>query len=199
MGQLEQQHEEHKARLDRLWNPPRRVMTPTLVPAAVAPVPKIIEPPKPVKPPIPSNDDQREARLLELQQELRDLSSRVKAELSTFNPAPLITPAHPSVQTIIKTVCVYYRVTLAELCSQRRVLHIVRPRHVAMYLAKHLTLRSLPDIGRRLGGRDHTTILSGIRRIEQLRRSDPKLDEDITVLTALLAVKAAATTGGAEG
>lgn len=191
MGQLEQQHAEHKARLDRLWNPTRRAITPTPAPAMVTP-PTQVEPPNP-----PMFDDQHEARLLDLQKEVRDLGRRISAELSTLSPQPTVTPPRPSVQTIIKTVATYYRVSIKEIYSQRRDLYIVRPRQIAMYLAHHLTARSMPDIGRKIGGRDHTTILSGIRRIKDLRRLDPKMDADISALTALLTMKATAIVGDA--
>jgi chromosomal replication initiator protein len=63
---------------------------------------------------------------------------------------------------------------------------VARPRQIAMYLSKQLTDRSLPDIGRRFGGRDHTTIMHGVRKIEELRASDAQLAEDIDLLRRLL-------------
>jgi len=68
------------------------------------------------------------------------------------------------------------------LSSSRRAQAVVRPRHVAMYLAKQLTSRSLPEIGRKFGKRDHTTVMYAIRRIEELRPKDPALDEDVEQL-----------------
>ena len=59
---------------------------------------------------------------------------------------------------------------------------LVRARQVAMYLCKHLTTRSLPEIGRKFGGRDHTTVLHGVNKIEQLRAEDKSLDEDINLI-----------------
>ena len=61
-----------------------------------------------------------------------------------------------------------YNVSRSDLLSSRRTANVVRPRQVAMYLAKTLTLRSLPEIGRRFGGRDHTTVLHAVRKIEAL-------------------------------
>jgi chromosomal replication initiator protein len=61
-----------------------------------------------------------------------------------------------------------------------------RPRQVAMYLAKQLTSRSLPDIGRRFGGRDHTTVMHGVRRIEELKSADPQIAEDLEILQRAL-------------
>jgi chromosomal replication initiator protein len=63
---------------------------------------------------------------------------------------------------------------------------VVRPRQIAMYLAKALTLRSLPEIGRRFGGRDHTTVLHAVRKIETLAGSDSALAEEIELLKRLL-------------
>jgi chromosomal replication initiator protein len=66
--------------------------------------------------------------------------------------------------------------------SSRRTANVVRPRQVAMYLAKILTLRSLPEIGRRFGGRDHTTVLHAVRKIEALAANDSALADEIEAL-----------------
>jgi len=68
------------------------------------------------------------------------------------------------------------------LLSSRRTANVVRPRQVAMYLAKILTLRSLPEIGRRFGGRDHTTVLHAVRKIESLAGNDNAFAEEIEAL-----------------
>ena len=70
----------------------------------------------------------------------------------------------------------------ADLLSSRRTANVVRPRQVAMYLAKILTLRSLPEIGRRFGGRDHTTVLHAVRKIESLAGNDSAFAEEIEAL-----------------
>ena len=75
-----------------------------------------------------------------------------------------------------------YNVSRADLLSSRRTANVVRPRQVAMYLAKTLTLRSLPEIGRRFGGRDHTTVLHAVRKIENLVSTDSALAEEIELL-----------------
>jgi chromosomal replication initiator protein len=77
-----------------------------------------------------------------------------------------------AVKRIQKAVCDEYGVSLVDLCSSRRNHRVVRPRQVAMYLCKTLTSRSLPEIGRRFGGRDHSTALSAIRRIEIICEKD---------------------------
>jgi chromosomal replication initiator protein len=74
----------------------------------------------------------------------------------------------------------------ADLISERRNRAIARPRQGAMWLAKQLTTRSLPDIGRRFGGRDHTTVLHAVRRIEALRADDPQLALDLEKITRKL-------------
>ena len=84
-----------------------------------------------------------------------------------------------TIEDIQLRVAAHYNIKPAELSSNRRSQAVVRPRHVAMYLAKQLTSRSLPEIGRKFGKRDHTTVLYAIRRIEDLRPKDPALDEDV--------------------
>lgn len=81
-------------------------------------------------------------------------------------------PIKPSLTAIQKAVAAYYNLSVNELLSDRRSRYVARPRQVAMWLCKRLTKRSLPDIGRRFGNRDHTTVLHAIRRIEALRETD---------------------------
>ena len=87
-----------------------------------------------------------------------------------------------TIEEIQRRVAAHYNIKPAELSSSRRAQAVVRPRHVAMYLAKQLTSRSLPEIGRKFGKRDHTTVMYAIRRIEELRPTDPTLDEDVEFL-----------------
>ena len=91
-----------------------------------------------------------------------------------------------TVEEILRKVAEHYNVRLSDLVGPKRLRAIARPRQVAMFLSKSLTTRSLPDIGRRFGGRDHTTIMHGIRKIEELRASDSQLAEDIDMLRRLL-------------
>jgi chromosomal replication initiator protein len=72
------------------------------------------------------------------------------------------------------------------MLSSRRTANVVRPRQIAMYLAKTLTLRSLPEIGRRFGGRDHTTVLHAVRKIEHLADTDKVLADEIDILKRML-------------
>lgn len=83
---------------------------------------------------------------------------------------------------IQKKICEHYAVKIAELHGARRSRNIVRPRQIAMYLSKKLTTRSLPDIGRAFGGRDHTTVLHAVRQVEQLMKTDAGIAEDIDTL-----------------
>lgn len=91
-----------------------------------------------------------------------------------------------TVEEIQRKVAEHYNVRLSDLIGPKRLRTIARPRQVAMYLAKHMTTRSLPEIGRRFGGRDHTTILHGVRKVEQLRAEDSQLSEDLELLKRLL-------------
>ena len=83
-----------------------------------------------------------------------------------------------SIENIQKTVAEYFKLRVADLLSKRRSRSIARPRQVAMALAKELTNHSLPEIGDAFGGRDHTTVLHGCRRIEELRSTDKRIDDD---------------------
>jgi chromosomal replication initiator protein len=101
----------------------------------------------------------------------------------------LVKPTDPRrirVEDILRVVSKHYNVTRADLLSSRRTANVVRPRQIAMYLAKVLTLRSLPEIGRRFGGRDHTTVLHAVRKIEGLVQGDKGLAEEIEVLKRML-------------
>lgn len=89
-----------------------------------------------------------------------------------------------TIRQIQKEVCKRTGVSMGELLGPQRMVQIVRPRHVAMYLAKKLMGQSLPVIGRSFGNKDHTTVLNACRRIEQLRAADSKLDQLITELEA---------------
>jgi chromosomal replication initiator protein len=83
-----------------------------------------------------------------------------------------------SIENIQKTVADYFKIRVGDLLSKKRSRSIARPRQVAMALAKELTNHSLPEIGDAFGGRDHTTVLHGCRRIESLRETDKRIDDD---------------------
>lgn len=100
--------------------------------------------------------------------------------------AELRRPPAPRVADIKAATAARYGVTVADLEGPRRVDWIVRPRQVAMHLAKTLTLRSLPEIGRRFGGRDHTTVLHGVRKIAALALHDARVAADLAAIKAAL-------------
>ncbi|MCU0801201.1 MAG: chromosomal replication initiator protein DnaA [Rhodobacteraceae bacterium] len=87
-----------------------------------------------------------------------------------------------TIEEIQRRVAEHYNVRLSDIVGPKRLRTIARPRQIAMYLAKQMTPRSLPEIGRRFGGRDHTTIMHGIRRIEELMATDSQLSDDLQML-----------------
>ena len=87
-----------------------------------------------------------------------------------------------TIDEIQRAVCAHYRLDKSEMASKRRVRAIARPRQVAMYLAKELTPRSYPEIGRRFGGRDHSTVIHAVRTVEALRITDSELDAEIAAI-----------------
>ncbi len=91
-----------------------------------------------------------------------------------------------TIEEIQRKTAEYYKLDLRDLHSPRRARRVARPRQVAMYLARELTSRSLPDIGRRFGGRDHTTVLHACRRIESLCRADPVFQQEVDFLRKVL-------------
>jgi chromosomal replication initiator protein len=109
----------------------------------------------------------------------------VTMEMAEREIRDLIRPQEPKrvkIEDIQRIVARQYNVSRADLLSSRRTANVVRPRQVAMYLAKTLTLRSLPEIGRRFGGRDHTTVLHAVRKIENLIGNDSALADEIELL-----------------
>jgi chromosomal replication initiator protein len=92
-----------------------------------------------------------------------------------------------TIEEIQRKVAEHYNIRLSDMIGPKRLRTIARPRQVAMYLAKQLTPRSLPEIGRRFGGRDHTTIMHGVRKIEELMATDSQLADDLQLLRRLLA------------
>jgi chromosomal replication initiator protein len=95
-------------------------------------------------------------------------------------------PKRVKIEDIQKLVATHFNVSRADILSSRRTANVVRPRQIAMYLSKTMTLRSLPEIGRRFGGRDHTTVLHAVRKIEGLVSNDSTLSEELELLKRLL-------------
>jgi len=91
-----------------------------------------------------------------------------------------------TIDEIIRRVSEHYHVRVSDLLSPKRTRSIARPRQMAMYLAKRMTSRSLPEIGRRFGGRDHTTVIHAVKRIEELKSVDDHIAEDAELLRRML-------------
>lgn len=87
-----------------------------------------------------------------------------------------------TVEEIQRKVSDHYNIRLSDMLGPKRLRSFARPRQIAMYLCKQLTSRSLPEIGRRFGGRDHTTVMHGVRRIEGLRNQDSQMSDDLDLL-----------------
>ena len=91
-----------------------------------------------------------------------------------------------TIEEIQKRVAEHFNIKLSEMSSARRSRAVARPRQVAMYLAKQLTARSLPEIGRKFGGRDHTTVMHAVRKVDELRGLDAVFAEDVELLKRML-------------
>ncbi len=116
----------------------------------------------------------REITLESVQEELRDLLRSHERRVT--------------IDEIQRRVAEHFNIRLGEMTSDRRARAVARPRQVAMYLAKQLTTRSLPEIGRKFGGRDHTTVIHAVRKIEELKATDAALAEDVELLRRMLQV-----------
>ncbi|WP_108814015.1 chromosomal replication initiator protein DnaA [Loktanella sp. Alg231-35] len=91
-----------------------------------------------------------------------------------------------TVEEIQRKVSDHYNIRLSDMIGPKRVRNYARPRQIAMYLAKQMTSRSLPEIGRRFGGRDHTTVMHGVKRIEELKALDSQIADDLELLRRAL-------------
>ena len=91
-----------------------------------------------------------------------------------------------TIEEIMRKVADHYNLRMTDLISSRRARMISRPRQVAMFLSKTLTSKSLPEIGRRFGGRDHTTVIHAVRKIEELKLIDSQIAEEVEILRRML-------------
>ena len=91
-----------------------------------------------------------------------------------------------TIEDIQKRVAAHFHIKMADMHSARRSRAIARPRQIAMYLAKKLTARSLPEIGRKFGGKDHTTVMHAVKRVEELIQQDSAIAEDVDILIRLI-------------
>ncbi|MFD1331690.1 chromosomal replication initiator protein DnaA, partial [Methylopila musalis] len=108
------------------------------------------------------------------------------AEIALRDLVRQVEPKRVKIEDIQRIVAKHYNVSRADILSSRRTQTVVRPRQVAMYLSKQMTLRSLPEIGRRFGGRDHTTVLHAVRKIDGLVATDQTLSDEVELLKRLL-------------
>ena len=131
--------------------------------------------------------------------ELEGALNRLVAHANLFNRQLSLETAHEvlhdllrafdrrvTIQEIQKKVAEHYNIRITEMSSARRSRNIARPRQVAMFLAKQLTSKSLPDIGRHFGDRDHTTVMHAVSRITELTAKDPSFAEDVELLRRML-------------
>ncbi len=91
-----------------------------------------------------------------------------------------------TIEEIQKRVAAHFNIRVSDMHSARRARSVARPRQVAMYLAKQLTARSLPEIGRKFGGRDHTTVMHAVKKVDELREHDSSFAEDVELLRRML-------------
>ncbi len=91
-----------------------------------------------------------------------------------------------TIEEIQRKVASHFNIRITDMHSARRSRSIARPRQIAMYLAKQLTQRSLPEIGRKFGGRDHTTVMHAVKKVDELRAADRHFDEDVDMLRRML-------------
>jgi chromosomal replication initiation ATPase DnaA len=104
--------------------------------------------------------------------------------IAEIDPPPA--PRAPLVEDIQRVACRYFEVKRNDLLSPRRAQRVAYPRQIAFYLAKTMTMKSFPDIGRRFGGRDHTTVLHGYRKIERLMKTDWLVAYDVAHVEMML-------------
>ncbi|WP_018390889.1 chromosomal replication initiator protein DnaA [Ancylobacter sp. FA202] len=109
-----------------------------------------------------------------------DMAETALRDLKRCEQAPV------RVDTVIRVVARHYKVEVADILSQRRTANVVKPRQIAMYLAKTLTPRSLPEVGRRFAGRDHTTVLHAVRKIDKLIATDAALAAEVQALVSAI-------------
>ena len=117
---------------------------------------------------------------------LLKLPVTMDAVTSALRDLQLTSEKRITVDEIQKTVATHFGVSTSDICSKRRTQNVVRPRHVAMYLAKTMTTRSLPDIGRRFGGRDHSTVIHAVKKVTEMLKSGDSIADDVDALTRAL-------------
>jgi chromosomal replication initiator protein len=130
-------------------------------------------------------------KFIELKQDTlqAEENKRQLVEIISRSPAPLLDPIHPHVppmRAIQIATAQVYGLEVTDLASHVRQIKIARARHVAMYMCRHMTRNSMPEIGRRFGNRDHTTVLYAIRKIGRLYQDDPDLRETVETIRKMI-------------
>ena len=158
-------HRAHLERRARLYPAPKRP----------APAPIVITPPEP-------RPEPTQKTVFDTRRKILRRAAVIRAEIEGYkvDMARAVVPQIGTVQTI---VCRHYGVPLRDILSAIRTRDVVRVRQVAMWLCRRTTLKSYPEIGRRFGGRDHTTVLHSERLIEALRLKDPVIAQELELLT----------------
>ena len=120
------------------------------------------------------------------------LSKLVKREINLENTSEILrdllrsSERVTSIEEIQKKVAEHYNIKMSDMSSARRIRSIARPRQIAMYLAKNLTNKSYIEIGRKFGGKDHTTVMHALKNIEKLKQNDAEIAEDLHILSKIL-------------
>lgn len=122
---------------------------------------------------------------------------RVRARFAEFTASAFLVQkigwdrfAGTTVRNIMLACCEFYQVSKEDMLSPRRNKQVVYARQVAMYLCRKLTMRSMPEIGMKLGGRDHTTVMHGVAKIEKLLQTDAETQRDIDFLMSVIGGRA---------
>lgn len=131
----------------------------------------------PIASPPPEGWEMRLLGLMERVAKLEFLNS-----IPETHQPPILAQPMPKMRRIITDVSFHFELTVDEILSDRRQIQVVLPRQIAMYLCKTMTTYALPSIGRYFNGRDHSTVLHSVRKIAALRKTDVRLDQDITTI-----------------
>lgn len=143
---------------------------------------------------VPEPEPAEESETLSMAKRMEELEATVKRLQSEFVRAriersvaqePVEGPTSVKLDHIVKVVARFYGISMADIRSNRRTTSVVLPRQVAMYLCRQLSLKSLPEIARHVGGKDHTTVLHACRKIEPMLRSDARFCQEVAELEAL--------------
>ncbi len=141
------------------------------------------EPAQPVPVQVKVTSAELAERIKRVAEDLKDLR-RLNASIMRQEHAEI--NGYPAIKDIQRAVCMFYGITMLDMQSRRRFGSIVLPRQIGMYLAKTITLQSLPQVARKFGNRDHTTVLHAVRKIGELVLSDMKLAEEIAAIKSTL-------------